>query len=132
AEKAARTKAAREARAAEEQQAGAATEPDMARVNASIPTLSPEQKQIKIAAASARMAMQKAQKQLNANPVNSDLQAQVVQLEQAHAEAQQAFEQATSQEDTCWPWLPSARPMPWAATVPAPSCCRCWVRSCRG
>src|SRR5690554_5283950 len=100
AEKAARAKAAREAREAEEQQAGAATEPDLARVKARIPTLSPEQKQLKIAAATARMALQKAQKQLNANPDNSDLQAQVVQLEQAHAEAQRAFDQATSQEDT--------------------------------
>lgn len=100
AEKAARAKAAREAREAQEQQTGAATEPDLARVKARIPTLSPEQKQLKIAAATARMALQKAQKQLNANPDNSDLQAQVVQLEQAHAEAQQAFDQATSQEDT--------------------------------
>src|SRR5690606_36629026 len=132
AKKAARAKAAREAREAQEQQAGAATEPDLARVKARIPTLSPEQKQLKIAADTARMALQKAQKQLNANPENSDLQAQVVQLEQAHAVAQQAFEQASSQADTSWPWLPSARPMPWATTVPAPSCCRSWARPCRG
>jgi electron transport complex protein RnfC len=100
AEKAARAKAAREAKAADEQATAAApAEPDLARVQASkASTLTPEQKQLKVAAATARMALKRAQKQLLANPNNSDLQAQIPPLEQALAEAEQAFEQATSQE----------------------------------
>lgn len=109
AERAARAKAAREAKAASEAAdadnasapaAATVTAPDLARIRAKIPTLSPEQKQLKIAANTARMALQRAQKQLNANPDNADLQAQVTQLEQAHMEAQQAFEQASTQENS--------------------------------
>ncbi|MFA5678633.1 MAG: electron transport complex subunit RsxC [Pseudomonas sp.] len=99
AEKAARAKAAREAKAAEDRAAAPAEASDLARVQAGkANTLSPEQKQLKIAAATARMALKKAQKQLAANPDNTDLQAQIPALEQALAEAEQAFEQATSQE----------------------------------
>lgn len=105
AEKAAQAKAAREARAASEQgeqndkQNEAPVAPDLARVQASkTNTLTPEQKQLKVAASTARMALKRAQKQLAANPDNTDLQAQIPPLEQAFSEAQQAFEQATSQE----------------------------------
>ena len=105
AEKAAKAKAAREAKAASEQeeqsekQTAAPVTPDLARVQASkASTLTPEQKQLKVAASTARMALKRAQKQLAANPDNTDLQAQIPPLEQAFAEAQQAFEQATSQE----------------------------------
>ena len=105
AEKAAKAKAAREAKAASEQeeqgekQTATPVTPDLARVQASkASTLTPEQKQLKVAASTARMALKRAQKQLAANPDNTDLQAQIPPLEQAFAEAQQAFEQATSQE----------------------------------
>lgn len=99
AEKAARAKAAREAKAADEQATVAPAEPDLARVQANkATTLTPEQKQLKVAAATARMALKRAQKQLVANPDNTDLQAQIPPLEQALAEADQAFAQATSQE----------------------------------
>ncbi|PRB82092.1 electron transport complex subunit RsxC [Pseudomonas sp. MYb185] len=100
AEKAARAKAAREAQASRQQtEASPAAAPDLARIQSrKASTLSPEQKQLKVAAATARMALQRAQKQLAANPDNTDLQAQIPGLEQAFAEAQQAFEQATAQE----------------------------------
>ena len=101
AEKAARAKAAREAQAASSTPDAAPTAPDLARVQASkASALSPEQKQLKVAAATARMALQRAQKQLAANPDNPDLLAQIPALEQSFAEAQQAFEQATGQEST--------------------------------
>jgi len=100
AEKAARAKAAREAQASRQQtETSPAAAPDLARIQSrKASTLSPEQKQLKVAAATARMALQRAQKQLAANPDNTDLQAQIPKLEQAFAEAQQAFEQATAQE----------------------------------
>lgn len=100
AEKAARAKAAREAQAARAQLAEPPTAaPDLARIQSrKVSTLSPEQKQLKVAAATARMALQRVQKQLATNPDNIDLQKQLPELEQAFAEAQQAFEQATTQE----------------------------------
>lgn len=101
AEKAAKAKAAREAKAASEQRepdAATPVAPDLARIQSKSNTLTPEQKQLKIAAATARMALQRAKKQLTANPDNTDLQAQIPPLEQAFADAQQAFEQATRQE----------------------------------
>lgn len=98
AEKAARARAAREAAAASKQEAPAAVAPDLARIQSRASSLSAEQKQLKVAAATARMALQRARKQLAANPDNADLQAQIPPLEQAHADAQRAFEQATSQE----------------------------------
>ncbi len=100
AEKAARAKAAREAQAARAQLAELPTAaPDLARIQSrKVSTLSPEQKQLKVAAATARMALQRVQKQLATNPDNIDLQKQLPELEQTFAEAQQAFEQATTQE----------------------------------
>lgn len=99
AEKAARAKAAREAIAVVEQAAPPATEPDLARVQAGKSnTLTPEQKQLKVVAATARMALKRAQKQVISNPDNTELQAQIPPLEQALAEAERAFEQATRQE----------------------------------
>lgn len=107
AEKAARAKAAREAQAAQQQteQSEQATEPkpaepDLARIQSrKVTTLSAEQKQLKIAAATARMALQRAQKQLAANPDNADLQAQIPPLEQAFAQAQQAFDAQMSDQE---------------------------------
>ena len=93
AEKAARLKAAKEAEAAKQ------ADPDDAVPAADAPApkaggLTPEQKQLKIAAATAQMALKKAQKQLTANPDNADLQAQIPQLEQAARDAQDAFDKA--------------------------------------
>ncbi|WP_285259554.1 electron transport complex subunit RsxC [Halopseudomonas bauzanensis] len=107
AEKAARAKAAREAQAAQQQteQSEQTTEPkpaepDLARIQSrKVTTLSAEQKQLKIAAATARMALQRAQKQLAANPDNADLQAQIPTLEQAFAQAQQAFDAQMSDQE---------------------------------
>ncbi|SER66299.1 electron transport complex protein RnfC [Halopseudomonas bauzanensis] len=107
AEKAARAKAAREAQAAQQQteQSEQATEPkpaepDLARIQSrKVTTLSAEQKQLKIAAATARMALQRAQKQLAANPDNADLQAQIPTLEQAFTQAQQAFDAQMSDQE---------------------------------
>ncbi|EZQ19883.1 electron transporter RnfC [Halopseudomonas bauzanensis] len=107
AEKAARAKAAREAQAAQQQaeQHEPTTEPkpaepDLARIQSrKVTTLSAEQKQLKIAAATARMALQRAQKQLAANPDNADLQAQIPALEQAFTQAQQAFDEQMSDQE---------------------------------
>ena len=107
AEKAARAKAARDAQAAQQQaeQHEPTTEPkpaepDLARIQSrKVTTLSAEQKQLKIAAATARMALQRAQKQLTANPDNADLQAQIPALEQAFAQAQQAFDEQMSDQE---------------------------------
>lgn len=96
AEKAARLKAAKEAEAAKPSatENDSSAEPDVARLQAQKPSgLSPEQKQAKIAAATAQMALKKAQKQLAANPDNTDLQAQIPTLEQAARDAQTAFDQ---------------------------------------
>ncbi|OWL90422.1 electron transport complex subunit RsxC [Halopseudomonas aestusnigri] len=93
AEKAARLKAAKEAEAAKQADSDAA----VPAADAPAPKaggLTPEQKQLKIAAATAQMALKKAQKQLTANPDNADLQAQIPQLEQAAREAQEAFDKA--------------------------------------
>ncbi|WP_150303895.1 electron transport complex subunit RsxC [Pseudomonas saliphila] len=92
AEKAARMKAAKEAGAAAPG-TPAPAEPDVARVTAQKPAgLNAEQKQLKIAAATAQMALKKAQKQVAANPDNEELKAQVPVLEQAWREAQQRFD----------------------------------------
>ncbi|MCO5784772.1 electron transport complex subunit RsxC [Pseudomonas sp. G11-1] len=107
AEKAARAKAARDAQAAQQQaeQHEPTTEPkpaepDLARIQSrKVTTLSAEQKQLKIAAATARMALQRAQKQLTANPDNAGLQAQIPALEQAFAQAQQAFDEQMSDQE---------------------------------
>src|SRR5690606_9971420 len=107
AEKAARAKAARDAQAAQQQaeQHEPTTEPkpaepDLARIQSrKVTTLSAEQKQLKIAAATARMALQRAQKQLTANPDNADLQAQIPALEQAFTQAQQAFDEQMSDQE---------------------------------
>ena len=113
AEKAARLKAAKEAEAAKPttESAGsdsASAEPDVARLQAQKPSgLSPEQKQLKIAAATAQMALKKAHKQLAANPDNTDLQAQIPELEQAAREAQQAFDKAQGDVAT----QPAAEPV---------------------
>tara|TARA_Y100000593_G_scaffold13494_1_gene25167 strand:+ start:8008 stop:10377 length:2370 start_codon:yes stop_codon:yes gene_type:complete len=93
AEKAARIKAAKEAEAAKQSESGASA-PASDAPAPKAGALSPEQKQLKIAAATAQMALKKAQKQLVANPDNADLQAQIPQLEQAAREAQDAFDQA--------------------------------------
>ncbi|RHW20854.1 electron transport complex subunit RsxC [Pseudomonas jilinensis] len=94
AEKAARLKAAKEAEAAKApKQAPADTE---APAPVAKPAgLSDEQKQLKIAAATAQMAVKKANKQLAANPDNEELKAQIAELEKAALEAQAAFEAAT-------------------------------------
>ena len=95
AEKAARLKAAKEAEAAKASAAPPVSAPDVERVEAQKPSgLSPEQKQLKIAAATAQMALKKAQKQVAANPDNEELKAQVPVLEQAWKDAQAAFEAA--------------------------------------
>ena len=98
AEKAARLKAAKEAEAAKAPEDAPTTgnaEPDVARMEAKKPSgLTPEQKQLKIAAATAQMALKKAQKQLAANPDNTDLQAQIPELEQACEQTQRAYDQA--------------------------------------
>lgn len=104
ADKAARAKAAREAQAAQQQTEtvaeSKAAEPDLARIQSrKVTTLSPEQKQLKIAAATARMALQRAQKQLAANPENAALQEQIPTLEQAFAQAQQAFDEQMSDQE---------------------------------
>ena len=110
AEKAARMKAAKETAA---QQPGttdraAMTEPDLARVQSQKAAgLSDEQKQLKIAAATAGMALKKARKQLAANPDNSELQAQIPQLEQALEQAEQRYQQAMG-EQRVQPPAPSA------------------------
>lgn len=93
AEKAARIKAAKEAEAAKQAESGAGT-PTSDAPAPKAGGLSPEQKQLKIAAATAQMALKKAQKQLVANPDNAELQAQIPQLEQAARQAQEAFAQA--------------------------------------
>lgn len=112
ADKAARLKAAKEAEAAKASTASASessasAEPDVARLQAQKPSgLSPEQKQLKIAAATAQMALKKANKQLAANPDNSDLQAQIPELEQAARAAQEAFDKAQGEVAT----QPAAEP----------------------
>ncbi|CEA01274.1 electron transport complex protein RnfC [Pseudomonas saudimassiliensis] len=105
AEKAARAKAAREAQAAQPQTATAEpgpvakpATPDLARIQTAKAQLSPEHKQLKVAAAAARMALQKARKQLQANPDNAALQAQIPKLEQAFEQAQQAFDEHVAKE----------------------------------
>lgn len=101
AEKAERAKATREAQAAKEQATEAKpAEPDLARIQSrKVNTLSAEQKQLKVAAATARMALQRAQKQLATNPDNVDLQAQIPTLQQAFDQAQQAFEEQMSDNE---------------------------------
>lgn len=98
AEKAARLKAAKEAEAAkapEDAPALGNAEPDVARLEAKKPSgLTAEQKQLKIAAATAQMALKKAQKQLAANPDNTDLLAQIPALKQACEQTQRAYDQA--------------------------------------
>jgi len=112
AEKAARLKAAKEAEAAKPSTESAnsdsaSAEPDVARLQAQKPSgLSPEQKQLKIAAATAQMALKKANKQLAANPDNTDLQAQIPELEQAARDAQEAFDKAQGEVAT----QPTAEP----------------------
>src|SRR5690606_24143654 len=105
AEKAARAKAAREAQAAQPQTATAEpgpvakpATPDLARIQTAKAQLSPEHKQLKVAAAAARMALQKARKQLQANPDNAALQAQIPKLEQAFEQPQQAFDEHVPKE----------------------------------
>lgn len=102
AEKAAQAKAAREKAAAEK--AGSEPDtpaaPDLARLQSLNPsTLSNEQKQLKIVAATAKMALSRAQKQLVANPDNAALQAQIPELKRAWRQAEQALKDAPSAED---------------------------------
>jgi Na+-translocating ferredoxin:NAD+ oxidoreductase subunit C len=93
AEKAARLKAAKEAEAAQAAAAAPVSAPDVERVEAQKPSgLSAEQKQLKIAAATAQMALKKAQKQVAANPDNEELRAQIPELEKAVEETQRAFD----------------------------------------
>lgn len=104
AEKAALAKAAREAAAAVAESGAIAADtpaaPDLARLQSDKPaTLSSEQKQLKIAAATAQMALKRAQKQLAANPDNAALQAQIPELESIWQQAQQAFADAQPDED---------------------------------
>ena len=67
----------------------------MARVEAAKPaSLTAEQKQLKIAAATAQMALKKARKQLASNPDSDELKAQIPELEQACEETQRAYDQA--------------------------------------
>lgn len=95
AEKAARLKAAKEAEAAQTAAAPPVSAPDVERVEAQKPSgLTPEQKQLKIAAATAQMALKKAQKQVAANPDNEELKAQIPELEQAVEDSQRAFDAA--------------------------------------
>lgn len=102
AEKAAQAKAAREKAAAEK--AGSEPDtpaaPDLARLQSLNPsTLSNEQKHLKIVAATAKMALSRAQKQLVANPDNAALQAQIPELKRAWRQAEQALKDAPSAED---------------------------------
>ena len=110
AEKAARMKAAKEAAAAKPNTDAddSSNEPDVARLQAQKPSgLSPEQKQLKIAAATAQMALKKANKQLAANPENTDLQAQIPELEQTARDTQEAFDKAQGELAT----QPAAEPV---------------------
>tara|TARA_R110000751_G_scaffold97749_2_gene190273 strand:- start:162 stop:1847 length:1686 start_codon:yes stop_codon:yes gene_type:complete len=110
AEKAARMKAAKEAEAAKPNTDAddSSNEPDVARLQAQKPSgLSPEQKQLKIAAATAQMALKKANKQLAANPENTDLQAQIPELEQTARDTQEAFDKAQGELAT----QPAAEPV---------------------
>ena len=111
AEKAARMKAAKESQASSSEPASDSNaEPDVARLQAQKPSgLSPEQKQLKIAAATAQMAVKKAHKQLAANPDNSELQAQIPALEQAAELAQKAYEAAAG--ETATPTEATAKPV---------------------
>ena len=111
AEKAARMKAAKESQTSSSEPASDSNaEPDVARLQAQKPSgLSPEQKQLKIAAATAQMAVKKAHKQLAANPDNSELQAQIPALEQAAELAQKAYEAAAG--DTTTPTETTAKPV---------------------
>ncbi|MFO7705314.1 MAG: electron transport complex subunit RsxC, partial [Halopseudomonas sp.] len=117
AEKAARLKAAKEAEAAKtpgDAPALGNAEPDVARLEAKKPSgLTPEQKQLKIAAATAQMALKKAHKQLAGNPENTDLQAQIPALEQAGEQTQRAYDQALGDASA------EAAPAPEAAAIDA-------------
>ncbi|HDZ55105.1 MAG TPA: electron transport complex subunit RsxC [Pseudomonas xinjiangensis] len=109
AEKAARIKAAKEAAQPSETETSAEATTDVTRIEAHKPTgLTPEQKQLKIAAATAQMALKKAQKQIAANPDNVDLQAQVPELEQACEQAQRTFDEAMGEVSVKAPAPPSA------------------------
>ena len=110
AEKAARMKAAKEAEAGKPNTDAddSSNEPDVARLQAQKPSgLSPEQKQLKIAVATAQMALKKANKQLAANPENTDLQAQIPELEQIARDTQEAFDKAQGELAT----QPAAEPV---------------------
>ncbi|MBL4611540.1 MAG: electron transport complex subunit RsxC [Pseudomonas sp.] len=95
AEKAARMKAAKEQQAVSAASVSGDEQPDVARVEAAKPaSLTAEQKQLKIAAATAQMALKKARKQLASNPDSDELKAQIPELEQACEETQRAYDQA--------------------------------------
>ncbi|WP_277052048.1 electron transport complex subunit RsxC [Zestomonas thermotolerans] len=94
AERKARLERAERARA--QASASPAAEP-LARVQAQKPSLSEEQKRLKIAASLAQVALKKAEKQL-ALHATPELEAQVAELRAAAEEAQRAFEAAQSTE----------------------------------
>ena len=101
AEKTARMKAAKEQQAVSAASVSGDEQPDVARVEAHKPaTLTAEQKQLKIAAATAQMALKKARKQLSSNPDNLELQAQVPELEQACVDTQLAYDEALGDVST--------------------------------
>lgn len=109
AEKAARLKAAKEAEAAKAAAAPPVSAPDVERVEAQKPSgLTPEQKQLKIAAATAQMALKKAQKQVAANPDNEELKAQIPELEQAVEQAQRAYDAAMGEASVRTPPPPAS------------------------
>lgn len=95
AEKAARMKAAKEQQAVSAASVSGDEQPDVARVEAHKPaSLTAEQKQLKITAATAQMALKKARKQLASNPDSIELKAQIPELEQACEETQGDYDAA--------------------------------------
>jgi electron transport complex protein RnfC len=95
AEKTARMKAAKEQQAVSAASVSGDEQPDVARVEAHKPaSLTAEQKQLKIAAATAQMALKKARKQLTSNPDSEEIKAQIPELEQACEDTQRAYDAA--------------------------------------
>ncbi|GGC90523.1 electron transport complex subunit RsxC [Halopseudomonas salina] len=95
AEKAARMKAAKEQQAVNAASVSGEEQPDVARLEANKPTgLTADQKQLKIAAATAQMALKKARKQLASNPDSDELKAQIPELENACEQTQRAYDEA--------------------------------------
>lgn len=99
AEKAARMKAAKEQQAVNAASVSGEEQPDVARLEANKPAgLTADQKQLKIAAATAQMALKKARKQLASNPDSDELKAQIPELESACEQTQRAYDEALGEK----------------------------------